>query len=163
MAEHDQQNVESESGDLSDLEPAAEPVENEQASASGRSWTNVAIIAVAIFICIAALFIFFLLRNQSSDPEKTADETRSATEADDEVWAAIQERGTIVVGTAADYPPFEFYDREFQPQFDKLRARLPVHVAIAFPVDEPALRAGLQRIEQDEASSPDPHPAWSEV
>ena len=114
MAEHDQQNVESESGDLSDLEPAAEPTENEQASASGRSWTTVAIIAVAIFICIAAAFIFFLLRNRSSDTEEAATETRAAVEAADGVWKAIQERGTIVVGTAADYPPFEFYDRDFQ-------------------------------------------------
>lgn len=33
-----------------------------------------------------------------------------------------------------------FYDREFTPQFDKLRARLPVHAAIAFPVEADALR-----------------------
>jgi len=33
-----------------------------------------------------------------------------------------------------------FYDREFTPQFDKLRGRLPVHAAIAFPVDPERLR-----------------------
>ena len=37
-----------------------------------------------------------------------------------------------------------FYDKEFTPQFDKLRARLPVHHALAFPVDASALRACLQ-------------------
>lgn len=38
-----------------------------------------------------------------------------------------------------------FYDREFMPQFDKLRARLPVHAAIAFPVDADTLRETLQQ------------------
>ena len=36
-----------------------------------------------------------------------------------------------------------FYDREYLPQFDKLRARLPVYAAIAFPVDERKLRSCL--------------------
>jgi hypothetical protein len=36
-----------------------------------------------------------------------------------------------------------FYDREYRPQFDKLRARLPVYAAIAFPVDERELRSCL--------------------
>jgi len=39
-----------------------------------------------------------------------------------------------------------FYDREFLPQFEKLRARLPVHAALAFPIEEGALRACLQSI-----------------
>ena len=37
-----------------------------------------------------------------------------------------------------------FYEKEFTPQFDKLRARLPVHHALTFPVDASALRACLQ-------------------
>jgi len=37
-----------------------------------------------------------------------------------------------------------FYEKEFTPQFDKLRARLPVHHALVFPVDASALRACLQ-------------------
>ena len=37
-----------------------------------------------------------------------------------------------------------FYDKEFTPQFDKLRARLPVDHALTFPVDEAALRGCLQ-------------------
>jgi hypothetical protein len=41
-----------------------------------------------------------------------------------------------------------FYDKEFASQFDKLRARLPVHEAISFPVDEQALRTGLRAIEE---------------
>ena len=38
-----------------------------------------------------------------------------------------------------------FYEREFTPQFDKLRARLPVHAAIAFPVEAGALQEILQQ------------------
>jgi hypothetical protein len=37
-----------------------------------------------------------------------------------------------------------FYEKEFTPQFDKLRARLPVHHALTFPVDASALRTCLQ-------------------
>ena len=36
-----------------------------------------------------------------------------------------------------------FYEKEFSPQFEKLRARLPVHQALAFPVDKSALRNSL--------------------
>ena len=38
-----------------------------------------------------------------------------------------------------------FYEQEFSPQFDKLRARLPVHHALMFPVEESALRDCLQQ------------------
>jgi len=36
-----------------------------------------------------------------------------------------------------------FYEQEYRPQFEVLRARLPVHHALAFPVDEAAVRACL--------------------
>jgi len=36
-----------------------------------------------------------------------------------------------------------FYEEEYRPQFEMLRARLPVHQALAFPVDEAAMRACL--------------------
>lgn len=39
-----------------------------------------------------------------------------------------------------------FYDREYLPQLDKLRARLPVHVAIAFPVEAGELQSCLADI-----------------
>ena len=42
-----------------------------------------------------------------------------------------------------------FYDQEFLPQFDKLRARLPVHAAIAFPVEAGALREILLQQQAD--------------
>jgi hypothetical protein len=33
-----------------------------------------------------------------------------------------------------------FYEKEYLPQFEVLRARLPVHHALAFPVDETRMR-----------------------
>jgi hypothetical protein len=39
-----------------------------------------------------------------------------------------------------------FYDREYLPQLDKLRARLPVHAAIAFPVQAGELQSCLAEI-----------------
>ena len=44
-----------------------------------------------------------------------------------------------------------FYEKEFTPQFDKLRARLPVHRALMFPVEESVLRACL--LEQEPAGA----------
>jgi hypothetical protein len=38
-----------------------------------------------------------------------------------------------------------FYEKEFSPQFDKLRTRLPVHHALMFPVEESVLRDCLQQ------------------
>jgi len=42
-----------------------------------------------------------------------------------------------------------FYEKEFMPQFDQLRERLPVHRALMFPVEESVLRACL--LEQEPA------------
>jgi len=44
-----------------------------------------------------------------------------------------------------------FYEKEFASQFDNLRARLPVHRALMFPVEESALRACL--LEQEPAGT----------
>jgi hypothetical protein len=43
-----------------------------------------------------------------------------------------------------------FFDEEFQPQFEKLRARLPVDAALAFPIEESRLKACLQAFEEDQ-------------
>ena len=39
-----------------------------------------------------------------------------------------------------------FYDREYLPQLETLRARLPVHAAIAFPVEAHALKSCLAAV-----------------
>jgi hypothetical protein len=48
-----------------------------------------------------------------------------------------------------------FYDREYLPQFEKLCARLPVHAAIAFPIEVQELRLCLEEVAAREASGID--------
>ena len=48
-----------------------------------------------------------------------------------------------------------FYDREYLPQFDKLRERLPVHAAIAFPIEAHELRSRLTEVATQQARSID--------
>jgi hypothetical protein len=48
-----------------------------------------------------------------------------------------------VVQRLPDIRVLVFYEKEFSPQFERLRARLPVHQALAFPVDKSALRNSL--------------------
>ena len=52
-------------------------------------------------------------------PEPTAQPTATPVEEDvepdtDATWARIQDSGQIIVGLSADYPPFEFYNSDFQ-------------------------------------------------
>mgnify|MGYP001823692816 FL=1 len=54
-----------------------------------------------------------------------------------------------VVQRMPDTRVIVFYDREYQPQFEKLRARLPVHAALAFPVTEVQLRECLLGVGQE--------------
>ena len=42
-----------------------------------------------------------------------------------------------------------FYDREYLPQFDKLRSRLPVHSALPFPIERAELEICLQSLSGD--------------
>lgn len=48
-----------------------------------------------------------------------------------------------VVQRSPDIRVIIFYEKEFSSQFEKLRARLPVHQALAFPVVESDLRDSL--------------------
>ncbi len=46
-------------------------------------------------------------------PTATPGEEVAAPETD-EVWARMQDKGEITVGVSADYPPFEFYNENYQ-------------------------------------------------
>ena len=54
-----------------------------------------------------------------------------------------------VVQRMPDTRVLVLYDREYQPQFEQLRSRLPVHAALAFPVTEEPLREALLGIGRD--------------
>jgi ABC-type amino acid transport substrate-binding protein len=92
---------------------------------SNRTRNIVVGLIVAVLLLIAcAIFAFLLIQltqNQGQSPTlaPTAEVPAIGTEAPevppgtDPVWDRIQESGRIVVGTSADYPPFEFYTDEF--------------------------------------------------
>lgn len=51
--------------------------------------------------------------------------TESATPAPAGAWATVRDRGRLIVGTSADYPPFAFYTDDFQLDgYDIALARL---------------------------------------
>jgi polar amino acid transport system substrate-binding protein len=106
-----------------------ESAESSKSSGGGRNITTIIIAALVGFLLLVAcgVFAFLLLRGGSETAETptlaatagplpdtpTAEPTDEAV-AVDETWSRIQESGKLVVGTSADYPPFEFYTQEFQ-------------------------------------------------
>ena len=60
---------------------------------------------------------------EPATPEATTAAPTPAPAAD--AWAAVQQRGRLIVGTSADYPPFAFYTEAFELDgFDVALARL---------------------------------------
>lgn len=62
----------------------------------------------AIVLALLAVFGLLLAACRPAEP------TPTPTPAIDTSWSRIQQTGKIVVGTSADYPPFESYDDNFQ-------------------------------------------------
>ena len=107
------------------------------------------LIAIAIIACIAVVII---LVTRPSEPEPTAmpPEPTGPSEVDDS-WGKIEAAGRIVVGTSADYPPFEFYVDDLKIDgfdialMDEIGRRLGVTVEYldyAFDGLGPALQIG---------------------
>ena len=86
-----------------------------------------------LLILVVLLTILAACRQQAAEtptieppeatPSATATAPTPAPAAD--AWAAVQERGRLIIGTAADYPPFAFYTEAFELDgFDVALARL---------------------------------------
>lgn len=73
----------------------------------------VLVILVVLFLCVGGALIWQLIRPSTATP--TPVPTASLPEGQSgDAWQRIQGNGRIVVGTSADYPPFEYYDTNFQ-------------------------------------------------
>ena len=90
-------------------------------SGSIRGNRNSIILIVAAFILlIAILIVVLIIRGMgiafppTQIPGTTATLTPTSIDLTDEVWIRIQAQGEMIVGVAVDYPPFEFYDKDFQ-------------------------------------------------
>jgi polar amino acid transport system substrate-binding protein len=64
---------------------------------NNRNIVIVLIVLTVVLLAGAAILAFFLLRSPAEPV------------AEDASWSRIQAAGKIVVGTSADYPPFEYY------------------------------------------------------
>ena len=71
---------------------------------NNRLWIVIAAVAVVI-----GLAVFVVMRPSEDTP---AEATPAAPVDPAALLDAVKERGTLVVGTAADYPPFEYYDTD---------------------------------------------------
>ncbi|KPK07670.1 MAG: hypothetical protein AMJ56_13060 [Anaerolineae bacterium SG8_19] len=99
--------------------------ESEEEAGTNRSLIILIVAVAALIVCGALAILFLILRPGQSEvpptlavtaePVETPAFTPSSPDTSvDPVWAKIQESGTIVVGTSADYPPFEYYTKDFQ-------------------------------------------------
>ena len=64
-----------------------------------------------ILAAVAVVFIAVVLAGCSAPPAPTPVPTPVSRP---DLWEQIQQQGTIIVGTSADYQPFEYYDNRYQ-------------------------------------------------
>jgi polar amino acid transport system substrate-binding protein len=70
-------------------------------STSGRRNTVLWIVVGVVVVIAAGVVAYLLLRPP-------------AEQATDDSWSRVQQAGKMVVGTAADYPPFSYYNSNYQ-------------------------------------------------
>jgi ABC-type amino acid transport substrate-binding protein/heat shock protein HslJ len=122
--------------DLADAAPAATAADDdfdddfesdaEEDSGSNRSILILIIAVIALILCGALAIILLVVRPFTPDEPPTMAATAEPVESPavatpdepgglvDPVWERVQESGKLLVGTSADYPPFEFYTDDFQ-------------------------------------------------
>ncbi|HFE66153.1 MAG TPA: transporter substrate-binding domain-containing protein, partial [Chloroflexi bacterium] len=73
-----------------------------------NKYNLIIIILAVVFAIVLAFFAWFVFKSFfGSGPG-------SPGGSGDAVWDRIQSSGKMVVGTSADYPPFEYYDNSYQ-------------------------------------------------
>lgn len=75
---------------------------------SEKVWNILLAILVGAFLIVSGVLLWRLIR--PSEPETTPPPTTPSGDA----WERIQSSGKIIVGTSADYPPFQYYDSNYQ-------------------------------------------------
>ncbi len=75
--------------------------------------TIVLVILVVLFVCVGVALVWQLIRPSGATPTPVPTVSVPGDQSED-AWERVQANGRIIVGTAADYPPFEYYDANFQ-------------------------------------------------
>ena len=88
----------------SEFTSSTQPPPSEPNGEKSRTWLYVLIGVVAVLLIALIAFALF---GTSSTPEAPPP---PPPEAGDDSWAKIEAAGVMKVGTAADYPPFEYYN-----------------------------------------------------
>jgi polar amino acid transport system substrate-binding protein len=70
----------------------------------------VATIVATLIVTVAAIVMLGIVAARAAPAPRQAAQTPDPAE----LWSSIEATGKIVVGTSADYPPFEYYDYDFQ-------------------------------------------------
>jgi len=112
----------------------------------------IGILAAIAILAIIAIVIIILVGPSEPEPTAVPPTTAPTTPAEgDDSWDKIQAAGKMVVGTSADYPPFEFYVSDGQidgfdiAMMDEMGRRLGVNIEYldyAFDGLGPALQLG---------------------
>ena len=100
------------------------PQDSPEESNTSRNILLIILVIVALLVCGALAFILLIVKPFDEEAKPTLAPTVPAVEIQptvpqpegvvDAVWAGILQRGTILVGTSADYPPFEYYNDNYQ-------------------------------------------------
>jgi len=90
------------------LEAAEEAADAKRDAERKTKMYNIAIITLGVMaVCVGGLLIASLFDFISPDPSPPP-----VGEAD--IWERVEESGTLIVGTSADYPPFAYYTSDYQ-------------------------------------------------
>ncbi len=98
-------------------------------------------LAISIF-CITALIVLFTACRRD-EPTPTPTQAPPAPTAapgvtptpQEDVWNRIQRNGRIIVGTSADYPPFEYYSENFRLTGFDVALMLEMAETMGLPVE----------------------------
>jgi polar amino acid transport system substrate-binding protein len=82
---------------------------------SSSKSTNIILIVIAALLLLSAIVIGCTVLKPTLTPEEPMPTTTIPPPiAVDATWERIKASGKLVVGTSADYPPFEFYNTQYQ-------------------------------------------------
>jgi len=80
----------------------------------GRTRTISRFLLIILVLIGGALILAACGRGDDEATETAVPPTGTSPEEASNAWERVQSTGRLVIGTAADYPPFEYYTEEFQ-------------------------------------------------
>jgi len=80
-----------------------------------KSRKTLLLVALAAVLVLVVVIAVILLKPQDTTPPATPSPEATTTQVPaEDAWSRIKAAGKMVVGTSADYPPFEYYTPDFK-------------------------------------------------